>query len=304
MRCGVRFKCDAEGGVDVLVCVDGCSITMDATLLNSSITIYHYCPNTPFTSTTFQPYPLKRSNLITTTTIPPISLWCQNSLFLLLTKQHIPLPHPLTALPPLPISNHTNTGELTHIPVPPTYISLPNCPYQDPIPPSTLPSSFCPTHCHSHCPNHFNAFRPIPLKIYSPTKSPQQLLTAIGIPPNTPLIEIASKISTTSSQTTFPITNYAHTHALTTHPLIPLLLTTTPPNCCLQPLLIPDPHPHLRLFLTSLTTIPPYTALSIRPPPQPPPPPEPPPSRDLLTRSSSSQRTPSRITDFFKSIRR
>ena len=85
------------------------------------------------------------------------------------------------------------------------------------------------------------------------------------------LIEIASKISTTSSQTTFPITNYAHTHALTTHPLIPLLLTTTSPNCCLQPLLIPDPHPHIRLFLTSLTTIPPYTALSIRPPPQPPP---------------------------------
>ena len=122
--------------------------------------------------------------------------------------------------------------------------------------------------------------------------------------PNTPLIEIASTISTTSSNTTFPITNYAHSHALTTHPLLPLLLTTTPPNCCLQPLLIPDPQRHIRLFLVSLTTIPPYTALSIRPPPQPPPPPEPPPPSTLATRRSSSQRTSSRITDFFKSTRR
>ena len=195
-------------------------IAATATLLNSSITIYHYCPNTPFTSTTFQPYPLNKSYLLTTTTIPPISLWCQNSHFLLLTKQHIPIPHPLTALPPLPISNHTNTSELTHIQVPPTYISLPNCPYKDPLPPSTLPSSFCPTHCHTLCPNHFNAFRPTPLKIYSPPQSPQQLITAIGIPPNTPLIEIASTISTNSSNTTFPVTNYAHSHALTTHPLI------------------------------------------------------------------------------------
>ena len=145
--------------------------------------------------------------------------------------------------------------------------------------------------CHPHCPNHYyNAFRPTPLHTYSPPQSPKQLLVAIGVPPNTPLLEIASTMTTTSSTTTIPITNYAHSNALTAHPLLPLILNSTSPNCCVQPLLIPDPHRHLRFFLVSLTMIPHTrrTALSIRPPPQPPPPPEPPPPSNITSRSSSS----------------
>ena len=115
---------------------------------------------------------------------------------------------------------------------------------------------------------------------------------------------ITSTISTTSFTNTIPITNYAHSNALTTHTLLPLLLNIiAPPKCCLQPLLIPEPHRHLRLFVVSLTTILPYTALSIRPPPQPPPPPEPPPPNNITSRSSSSQRSPSRIADLFRSTR-
>ena len=279
-------------------------IAATATLLNSSITVYHYCPQTPFSSTTFHPHPIPKSHLLTQTKIPPVYLWCENSHFHLLTEHPNLIPHPIRAPPPLPITNNTNNGTPTHIRVPPNFIPLPHCPHQNPIPPHTHPTSFCPTSCHPHCPNHYNSFRPTPLKIYSPPDSPQLLLTTIGVPPNTPLIEITSTISTTPSSTTFPITDHAHSHAFTTHPLLPLLLTTLPPNCYLQPLLIPDPHRHIRLFLVSLTTIPPYTTLSLRPPPQPPPPPEPPPPQFPIPRRSSSQRSPSRITDFFRSIRR
>ena len=68
-------------------------IAATATLLNSSITIYHYCPHTPFTSTTFQPYPLNRSHLLTKTTLPqflygvktPISFSSQNNTYPYLT---------------------------------------------------------------------------------------------------------------------------------------------------------------------------------------------------------------------------
>ena len=95
------------------------------------------------------------------------------------------------------------------------------------------------------------------------------------------------------------MTNYAHSNALTAHLLRTLLLNSIPPNCCLQPLLIPNPHRHLRHFLLSLTAIPPYTALSVRPPPQPPPPSELPSPKNITSRRSSSQRTPSHITEFF-----
>ena len=121
----------------------------------------------------------------------------------------------------------------------------------------TTPTSFCSANWHPHCPNHYNAFRPIPLQVHSPPHAPQQLLVTIGVPSNTSMFEIASTISKTSSNITIPITNYAHSHALTTHPLLPLLLNITLPNCCLQPLLIPDPQPHIRPFLVTLTTIPP-----------------------------------------------
>ena len=279
-------------------------IAATATLLHSPITVYHYCPHTQFSSTTFHPHPLPKSHLLTQTPLPPVYLWCERSHFHLLTKHPILIPHPIRAPPPLPVLNHTTHGKTTRISAPPNYISLPHCPHQNPLPPPTHPTSFCTTNCHPHCPNHYNSFRPTPLKIYSPPNSPQHVLTAIGVPPNTPLIEITSTISTTPSPTTFPITDYAHSNAFTTHPLLPLLSTTLPPNCYLQPLLIPDHHRQMKLFLVSLTTIPPYTTLSLRPPPQPPPPPEPPPPQSLIPRRSSTQRTPSRITDFFKSTRR
>lgn len=77
-----------------------------------------------------------------------------------------------------------------------------------------------------------------------------------------------------------------YSDAITFHPLIPLPSHTNNPNCCLCPLLIPDP---VRI---PYTTIPPYMALTISPPQQLPPPP-------LLhptSRSSSTQWISSCIT--------
>ena len=43
------------------------------------------------------------------------------------------------------------------------------------------------------------------------------------------------------------------------------------PNCHLSTLLIPEPTPHLQLFLFATTDIFPYESLRIQPPPEPPP---------------------------------
>ena len=60
-------------------------------------------------------------------------------------------------------------------------------------------------------------------------------------------------------------------NALRTHPLILLMHSHHEPNCALTPILIPEPAPHVKLFLTSTRIIPPYNSLRIRPPPEPPP---------------------------------
>ena len=46
--------------------------------------------------------------------------------------------------------------------------------------------------------------------------------------------------------------------------------STNTPNCHLEAILIPEPSPHLKLFVVSSTTILPYTPLRIRLSPEPP----------------------------------
>ena len=137
--------------------------------------------------------------------------------------------------------------------------------------------------------------------IHSPQTSSPQLLVAVGVPPQTPLFVVASQISRRPGPTTIPITRQAHSHAMSSQPLVSLLTHSNNPNCQILPLVIPDPIPHTRLFVVSLIPLFPYTALTIHPPPQPPPPPEPPPHTTHPSGRSSPQGTLSRITDFFKS---
>ena len=140
-----------------------------------------------------------------------------------------------------------------------------------------------------------------PLTTKKPPPRSSSYLVAVGVPPQTPLFEVASQISRRPGPTTIPITSQAHSHALSSHPLVSLLTHSNNPNCQILPLVIPDPIPHTRLFVVSLIPLFPYTALTIRPPPQPPPPPEPPPHTTHSPGRSSPQRTFSRITDFLKS---
>ena len=73
-----------------------------------------------------------------------------------------------------------------------------------------------------------------------------------------------------------------------------LILSPLTPNCYIAPINIPEPTPHLYLFLLASELIPPYESLRIRPPPEPPPQALPRPSRPLLRHSSYQ------ITSFFK----
>ena len=94
-------------------------------------------------------------------------------------------------------------------------------------------------------------------------------------PPNTLILEISSRIHPHPSNATFKITTRHHSDAPSTHPLLRLMHSTNTPNCHLEEILIPEPSPHLKLFVVSSTTILPYTPLRIRPPPEPPPPQQP-----------------------------
>ena len=89
-----------------------------------------------------------------------------------------------------------------------------------------------------------------------------------------------------------------HSDAPSTHPLLSLMHSTNTPNCHLKEILIPEPSPHLKLFVVSSTTILPYTPLRIRPPPEPPPTQQRPISATKGIRSESNNT--SLITSYFK----
>ena len=132
----------------------------------------------------------------------------------------------------------------------------------------------------------------------SPNYASSHLLATEGVPPNTPILEIYSRIHPRPSNATFKITTRHHSDAPSTHPLLSLMHSTNTPNCHLEEILIPETSPHLKLFVVSSTTILPYTPLRIRPPPEPPPPQQPPISATKGKRSEPIKL--SLITSYFK----
>ena len=277
-----------------------------ASMLQTTIHIYHYHPDNLPQHITFKPLTTPLQNLITTSHVPHIHIWNEASHFQLLTNSpisHTLLPSSLHPSPSnLPIHNKTPKGRITTIPAPKSLRAMPQCPYT-PLPYNTqFPTSFCTTHCHPYCPNHYTAYRPVPIKIAYSQALPT-LVNAVGVPKHTPLFETAGTIFKQATLHTFQITPHHHSSAITTHPVLQLITHSSSPNCTLRPLLIPEPYPHLRLFLVALTDISPYTTLSILPPPRPLPPPQPPPEPPPRLLQPLPSRIHTRITDYFKSFK-
>ena len=140
-----------------------------ASILQTNIEVYHHIPSQPPLHITFKPYPIQHSLRITTTHLPYVQIWNENSHFQLLTPtnhpRHIQLP--LLRPPPsnLPVLNKTPKGRLSTIPAPRKHKSINHC-YYSPMPSDALhPTSFCTQLCHKHCPNHYSAYRSVPIKI-------------------------------------------------------------------------------------------------------------------------------------------
>ena len=125
------------------------------------------------------------------------------------------------------------------------------------LPPSA-PKTFCTSTCHPYCDNHYSAFQPIPHQRLPPNYASSHLLSTAGVPPNTPVLEISSQIHPRPSNATFQLTPKHHSDAISTHPLLQLMHSTNTPNCHLEAFLIPEPSPHLKLFVVSSATILPY----------------------------------------------
>ena len=202
----------------------------------------------------------------------------------------------------LPVLNKTPTGRPSTITAPRKLQSIIHCSYS-PMPSDALhPNSFCTQLCHKHCPNHYSAYRPVPIKIaYFPHLS--TAVNAIGVPKHTPLFDAAGTIFKTPTENSIQITPHHHSSVLSSHPIVKLITHSTNPNCILRPLIIPEPFPHLKLFVVTLTDLNPYTVLSIQPPPRPLPPPQPPPEPPPQPQKAPTPRNYPRITDYFKSSR-
>ena len=277
-----------------------------ASILQTTINVYQNIPSQPPLHITFKPYPTHHSLHITTTHLPYIHIWNENSHFQLMTPKnyqsqiHLPL---LSPPPPnLPVLNKTPKGRLSTIPAPRQFHTISQCIYH-PLPSDALhPTSFCTQLCHQHCPNHYSAYRPVPIKI-AHFHQFSAAVNAVGVPKHTPLFETAGTISKKPTENSIPITPHHHTSILYSHPLVKLITHSTNPNCILRPLIIPEPFPHIKLFVVTLTDLNPYTVLSIHPPPRPLPPPQPPPEPPPQPTKAPPSRTHPRITDYFKSLR-
>ena len=278
-----------------------------ASILQTTIHVYHqHAHNQPPLHTTFKPYPTPHSLLITTTHLTPIHIWHENSHFQLLTSKDYSHPILTTILSPppsnLPVLNKTPKGHISTIPAPPTLKAISHCIYSPLTSETQHPTSFCTKLCHQYCPNHYTAYRPVPIKI-AQFQHISAAVNAVGVPKHTPLFETAGTITKKPTEHSIPITPRHHTSILHTHPIVRLLTHSTHPNCILRPIIIPEPFPHLRLFLVTLTDLNPYTVLSIHPPPRPLPPPQPPPEPPPRPTQAPPSRNHTRITDYFKSLK-
>ena len=270
-----------------------------ATLLNTTIEIFTSCDSQTPIKHTFTPYPNHKPPPFLPYTPPSISIWATGNHYQLLLNHSLSLPSLTQHLLPLPSSPCTI----------PTYTTI-QSPSKRYLVVNTTPGVPTPHHhphqhqnpcsstCHPYCDNHYSAFQPIPHQRLPPNYASSHLLAREGVLPNTPILEISSRIHPRPSNTTFKITTRHHSDAPSTHPLLSLMHSTNTPNCHLEEILIPEPSPHLKLFVVSSTTILPYTPLRIRPPPEPPPP-----QQGLISapkgKRSESNKT-SLITSYFK----
>ena len=270
-----------------------------ATLLDTNIEIFTcYDSHTPIKHT-FTPYPNHIPPPFLPFPLPSISIWATGNHYQLLLNHSLSLPsltQHLLPLPTIPLHNTNIHNDPITIETPPRSKYHPWCTYSTPPSPSA-PKAFCISTCHPYCDNHYSAFQTIPHQRLPPNYASSHLLATAGVPPNTPIFEISSKLHTHPSPTTFELTTKHHSDALTNHPLLQLMHSTNTPNCHLEAILIPEPAPHLKLFVVSSTTILPYTPLRIRPPPEPPP-------QKLLVPATKGNRStsnnPSLITSYFK----
>ena len=249
------------------------NIAAMATLLKTTIKVFTTLPDSTPILYTFYPYPTHLAEPLLPHTPPSISLWATQAHFQLLLNDSLSLPSltsNLLPLPSTPLRNTNSAGRHITIKAPPKHNYLPQCPYQTSSP-NPISKAFCKKTCHPHCPNHYSAFKTIPHQRIPPNSSCSNLLATAGVSANTPIIEISSTITSVPSSHTVPITPTHHSDALLTHPIIQLMYSTREPNCHLEPILIPEPSPHLKLFVVTLVPLLPYTPLRIRPPPEPPP---------------------------------
>ena len=139
----------------------------------------------------------------------------------------------LLPLPTISLHNTNPHNNPITIKAPSRSTFHPWCTYSTPPSPSA-PKSFCSSTCHPYCDNHYSAFQPIPHQRFPPHYASSHLLGIEGVPPNTPILEISSKIHPHPSNTSFKITTRHHSDALSTHPLLRLMHSTNTPNCHLE----------------------------------------------------------------------
>ena len=242
------------------------AIAAMATLFQSPITVYALSDSNIPLKHTYLPYtPSEYASHLHRPTMH-ITVLHSLSHFQLLLPYNLPL-HPLPSkpldLPRLPPINTTPPNFPVIINTPPSFNICSSCPFSPSLPPST---SFCPASCHPLCPNHYTAFRPTALRhISNPYTS--ELITLETIIPHTPICILAGTIRATPSPSSIPITPSHHSDVPTSHPLLKLIHSPLTPNCYIAPINIPEPTPHLHLFLLASELIPPYESLRIRPPP-------------------------------------
>ena len=271
-----------------------------ATLVNTPINVYTTDIDSSPILHTFEPYPNHPSPYFLPHPPPVISIWAPSNHFQLLLLDNLSLPSLTTNLLPLPLAplhDSDPNGNPTVIPANTPHEHQPRCPHAN-TPPTNSPYAFCLKTCHPYCPNHYSAFKPIPHQRLPKGTASSTLLALAGVPANTPIFEVLATIHPTPSHRTVPITAHHHSDALHTHPLLKLMYSTHEPNCHLAPILIPEPTPHLKLFVVTSFSILPYTPLRIRPPPEPPPSPRLARARaSVVMNSLQSQR--SLITSYF-----
>ena len=266
-----------------------------ATFLNTTIEVFTLY-DTTLIKHIFTPYPNHNSTSPLPHNPPPIQLWYASKHYQLLLPFTLALPSLTQNLLPLP--PNPKTYNPISIPAPTNLILTDDCQYS-PHQHLNAQRTFCPTTCHPLCQNHYSAFRTAPHLRLPQNYASSQILATAGIDEQTPIVEINAPTLPHPTPSSFPITPTTHSTALSSHPLLKLMYSTTTPNCHLETILVPEPAPHLKLFLVASTNILPYTPLRIRPPPEPPPPTPQPQSqvepRSITTRSSL-------ITSYFSRI--